>query len=146
MESTLVEMRKINTLISGVARADKGKGKEKEAPGLSAAYRTPEPRRQAEQEAAPARNPEESEAAEEGGRLSKRPHTTGEGSTLKSTPDPIAKRTRARTSNPEGSEAFSAMGEKSSQPPQGGSYNEGEEYNLRKTPGGSAFAPLGVSE
>ena len=49
MELTLDEMRKINSLISGLVGTDRGKGKEKEAPGPSAAYRTPEPRKQAEQ-------------------------------------------------------------------------------------------------
>ena len=71
---------------------------------------------------------------------------TGEGSTSKSTSDPIVKRTRAGTNNPEGSVASPAVGEKSSQPPQGGSYEEGEEYNLRWTPGGSAATPLRMSE
>ena len=32
MEPTLVEMRKINTLISGYVRTDRSKGKEKEVP------------------------------------------------------------------------------------------------------------------
>ena len=146
MELTLEEMRKINSLISGLAGEDRGKGKEKEAPGSLAAHRTPEPRKQAEQREATARNPEEPGVEEEGGRSSKRPHMTGEGSASKDIPDLITKRTRAETNNPEGSAASPAVGEKSSQPPQGGSYDEGEEYNLRRTPGGLASTPLGVSE
>ena len=146
MELMLEEMRKINSLISGLAGEDRGKRKEKEAPGPSAACGTLEPRRQAEQQETAARNPEEPGAEEEGGRSSKRPHTTGEGSASKGTPDPIAKRTRAGTSNPEGSAASSAGAEKSSQPPQVGCREEGEEYDLRRTRGGCAASPLGVSE
>ena len=139
-------MRKISISLIGLAASERGKGKEKESSGPSAAYRTPESRRQAEQQEATARNPEESGAAEEGGRTTKRPHTTGEGSGTKDNPDPVAKRTRAGTSNPEGSAASSARAEKSSQQPPAGCHEEGEEYDLRRTRGGSAASPLGVPE
>ena len=148
MECTLEEMRKINISLIGLAASErgKGKGKEKESPGPSTAYRTPESRRQAKQQEATARNPEESGAAEEGGRTTKRPHTTGEGSGIKDNPDPVAKRTRARTSNPEGSAASPARAERSSQQPPAGCHEEGEEYDLRRTRGGSAASPLGVPD
>ena len=146
MESTLVEMRKINSLISGLAGTDRGNGKQKEAPGPSAACRTPEPQRQVEQQEAAARNPEEPRAEEEEGWSSKRSHTTGEGSASKGTSDPIAKQTRAGTSNPEGSAASPVGAEKPSQPPQAGCHEEGEEYDLRRTCGRSAASPLGVSK
>jgi hypothetical protein len=146
MECTLGEMRKINISLIGLAASERGKGKEKESPGPSAAYRTPESRRRAEQQEATARNPEESGAAEEGGRTTKRPHTTGEGSGTKDNPDPVAKRTRAGTSNPEGSAASPAGAEKSSQQPPAGCHEEGEEYDLRRARGGSAASPLGVPE
>ena len=107
---------------------------------------TPEPRKQAEQREATAQNPEEPGAEEEGGRSSKRPHMTGEGSASKDTPDPIAKRIRVGTNNPEGSAASPAGAEKSSQQPSAGYHDEGEEYDLRRTRGGSASSPLGVSE
>ena len=138
MESTLVEMQKINALISGQMRTDWSKWKEKEAPEPPIASRTLEPRRSAEQVVATAWDPEEPEATEEGGRSSKRPHTIGKRSASKSTPDPIAKRTRAGVSNPEGSAASPTVGGRPSQSPQDGSYEEDEEYNFRRTPGGSA--------
>ena len=86
----------------------------------------------------------ESGAEEEGGRSSKRPDTVGEGLASKDTPDPVAKRTRARTSNPEGLAASLAGAEKSSQQPPAECHEEGEEYDLRRTRGGSAASPLGV--
>ena len=133
MECTLEEMRKINISLIGLAAADRRKGKEAEAPGPSAECKTPEPRRRAEQQEAATRNPAEPGVAEEGGRTTKRPHTTGEGSASKGTPDPIAKRTRAGTSNPEGSAASPAGAEKSSQQPSADCHDEGEEYDLRRT-------------
>ena len=45
MESTLVEMRKINTLINRQVGTDRSKEKEKEAPESPSTSRTPEPRR-----------------------------------------------------------------------------------------------------
>ena len=146
MECTLEEMRKINISLIGLVASERGNGKEKESPGPSAAYRTPESRRRAEQQEATARNPEDSGVAEEEGRTTKRPHTTGEGSATKDTPDPIAKRTTAGTSNPEGSTASPAGAEKSSQQPPARCHDEGEEYNLRQTRGRSASSPLGASE
>ena len=115
MECTLGEMRKINISLIGLAAADRRKGKEAEVPRPSAECKTPEPRKRAEQQEAATRNLAESGVAEEGGRTTKRPHIAGEGSTSKGTPDPIAKRTRAGTSNPEGSVASPAGAEKSSQ-------------------------------
>ena len=137
MECTLEEMRKINISLIGLATADRRKGKEAEAPG---------PWKQAEQREATARNPEEPGVEEEGGRSAKRPYTTGEGSASKDTPDPIAKRTRAGTNNPEGSAASPAGAEKSSQQPPAECHEEGEEYDLRRTLGRSTTSPLGVSE
>ena len=142
----LEEMQKINSLISGLAGTDHTKEKEKEAPGPSVACRTSEPRRHAEQQDAAARNPEEPEAEEEGGWSSKRPHTTEEGSTSKGTLDPVAKRTSAGTGNSEGSAASPDGAEKSSQQRQAECHEESEEYDLRRTRGGSAASPLGISE
>ena len=68
MERTLEEMRKINISLIGLAAADRGKGKEAEAPRPSAECKTVEPRRQQE---ATTRNPAESGVAEEGGRTTK---------------------------------------------------------------------------
>ena len=146
MERTLEEMRMINISLIGLATADRGKGKEAEAPRPSAECKTPEPRRRAEQQEAATRNPAEPGVSEEGGRTTKRLHTTGEGSTSKGTSDPIAKRTRAGTRNPEGSAASPAGAEKSNQQRQQGCYEEGEDYNLRRARGGSATSPLGVSD
>ena len=146
MECTLEEMRKINISLIGLTVADRRKGKEAEAPGPSAEYKTPEPRKQAEQREATDRNPEEPGVEEEGGQSAKRPYTTGEGSKSKDTPDPIAKRTGAGTNNPEGSAASPAGAEKSSQQSSAGCHDESEEYDLRRTRGGSASSPLGVSE
>ena len=115
MERTLEEMRKINISLIGLAAADRGKGKEAEAPRPSTECKTPEPRRRAGQQEAATRNLAEPGVSEEGGRTTKRPHTTGEGSASTETPDPMAKRTRAGTSNPEGSAASPAGAEKSSQ-------------------------------
>jgi hypothetical protein len=151
MEHTLEEMRRINTSIIGLTAADRGKGKEPAAPEPPAGYKTPDPRRRAEQQEAATRNTAESGAAEEGRGTTKRPHTTGQGSTSKGTPDPIAKRTRAGTGNPGGSTASPAGAEASSQQPrqhpqQQLEFEEGDEYELTRTRGGSAASPLGVSE
>ena len=146
MECTLEEMRKINISLIGLAAADRRKDKEAEALGPSAENKTPEPKKRAEQQEAATRNLAESGIAEERGRTTKRPHIAGEGSTSKGTPDPIAKRTRAGTSNPEGSAASPVGAEKPSQQRQQGCHEEGDEYNLRRTRGGSATSPLGVSE
>ena len=82
--------------------------------------------------------------AEEGARSAKRPHATGGGSSSKGTPDPIAKRTRAKARNPKGAGASSTVNERSDRQPQGGEHEEGEEYNFRRTPGGSTAEPFGV--
>ena len=52
--------------------------------------------------------------------------------------------TRVGGGNPEGAGASPPVGERPDQPPQGGDHQESEEYNLRRTPGGSVAEPLGV--
>ena len=137
-------MRRINTLINGKVRTDQGKGKAKDNPEPPPVNQTPEPKKPEEQGATATQNLEEPEVAEEGAQSAKRPHVAGEGSSSKGTPDPIAKRTRAGTGNPKGAKASPAVSERPDRQPHGGEPEEGEEYNLRKTPGGSATEPLGV--
>ena len=144
MELILAEMHQINTFINGKVRTDRGKGKAKEIPEPPPVNQTLESEKPKELGATATRNPEKPEVAEEGARLVKRPLATREGSSSKGTPDPIAKRTRAGTGNPKGTRASPAVAEKPDRQPHDGEHEKGEEYNLRKTPGGSAAEPLGI--